>query len=928
MLDIKNMKNIMAESENLFLIDGSGFIFRAFHALPMMTRPDGTPVNAVFGFTNMLLKLLTEMKAHKVAVIFDAARKNFRNEIYADYKAHRPPPPEELVPQFALIKEATKAFNLPCLEMEGFEADDLIATYARLAKEQGQKVTIVSSDKDLMQLVDEDIHMFDPMKNKVIGVEQVQEKFGVEPSKVIDVQALAGDSSDNVPGVPGIGIKTAAELINVYGSLEVLLEKASEIKQPKRRENLINHRQDAEMSKKLVTLSQDTPVEMTIDQMDLKSFDADIVRAFLIAQNFHSILSRLEKANILTQSEVVPSRAPPVQHEKEYEVIDTVAKLEKWCALIREKGYVAVDTETDSLEAVTAKLVGVSFSIQPGVACYIPLQHIVEEKDLLSQAEESTHKDYAQIPLSQAIDLLKPILEDPAILKIGHNLKYDMQILFQHNITLAPLDDTLVISYLLEGGLHGHSLDELSKLYFDHDMIKFKDLVGTGKKQITFDYLPIEIAAEYAAEDADYCLRLYEIFKPRLRQENVLTLYEQIERKLVPVIANMERKGIKIDAIKLKDISVDFSKKIQKFEKDIYALAGHEFNIGSPKQLSTVLFEELGLESKKKGKSGQYSTHVDVLEPLALAGHEIVRKILDWRHLSKLKNTYTEALQKKINPKTGRVHTSYSLAGTNTGRLSSSDPNLQNIPIRTAEGREIRKAFIADEGYKLMSVDYSQIELRLAAAMADVKNLKAAFENGYDVHTHTAKQVFGLKDEEVTPDHRRQAKSVNFGILYGISAFGLSQQLGCDSKQAQKLIDAYYVQFPELKAYMEKMISFGQKHGYVESMFGRKCHLPTIRDKNYGLRQFAERQAVNAPFQSTQADIIKKAMVRIEKMLADEGLKTRMLLQVHDELIFEIPDAELETTPPKIKEIMENVVTLSVPLDVDIGIGMNWQEAH
>lgn len=933
MLDTKNINHFTADNNDLFLIDGSGFIFRAFHALPMMTRPDGTPVNAVFGFTNMLIKLLTEIHAKKILVVFDAARKNFRNDIYPAYKANRSETPEELIPQFSLIRDATTAFNLPQLEIEGFEADDLIATYVNIAKQNNQRVTIVSSDKDLMQLVGDGACMFDPMKSKIIHEPEVFEKFGVTPDKVIDVQALCGDSTDNVPGVPGIGPKTAAELIQTYGSLESLLENLDQIKQPKRRESLIAHREDAIISKQLVRLKSDVPVPVSIDSLALPVFDEARLRSFLEEQGFRSTLSRLEKAGLLHGIGQSATSAPSVitqqKTPKQYEIIETESQLKALVTKIHEQGTFSFQTEILAAGFDQVVLVGLCFAIGSGEAFYIPLNHQLS-RNLLNMPENPTEgeKQYQQLDQASVLSALKPLFESSALLKISHDVKREMKILAHFDIDVRAFDDILTMSYLLDGALHAHTLESLSSHYFDHVLLQIKDIVGDGRSVKPLDQVSISVLAGYASEKADYIFQLHQILKPRLRTEQLLTLYEEIERPLIPVVAEMEQVGVKLDAFKLQEISSSLQRSIANLEKRIYELAGEEFNIGSPKQLGEILFTKLNLASAGKGKSGQLLTHIDILEPLAEQGYEIARKILDWRHVSKLKGTYADALPKQIDPRTGRVHTTYGLALSNTGRLSSSDPNLQNIPIRTDEGREIRKAFVAEAGYEIMSIDYSQIELRLVAAIANVSKLKEAFLNGIDIHAHTAAHVFHLKPEEMTADFRRKAKAVNFGILYGISAYGLSQQLHCTSAEAQALIDAYFLQFPELKAYMDGMIEFGRKHGYVLSLFGRKSYVPTIRDKIFAKRQFAERQAINAPLQSTQADIIKKAMVQISAYLKAQNLKTRMLLQVHDELVFEVPMAEKDLVAAEVKRIMESVMSLSVPLTAEVGFGVNWQDAH
>jgi DNA polymerase-1 len=916
---------------HVYLIDGSGYIFRAFHALPPMTRSDGTPVNAVYGFTTMLLKVRDETDADCVAVIFDTARKSFRNEIFADYKAHRPEPPEELIPQFALIRDATRALNLPAVELNGFEADDLIATYARRAVEAGADVTIVSSDKDLMQLVGDRVTMFDPVKNKRIGPAEVKERFGVGPDKVVDVQALAGDSSDNVPGVPGIGVKTAAELINEYGDLDTLLARAGEIKQPKRRERLVEFADQARMSRELVRLRVDVPAEEPLESFRVKPPDGPTLAAFLRAQDFKSLLARIGDRFGGQAGESVPPRA--VQAAKpaktRYELVQTLPALEDWVARARAAGAVAFDTETTSLDAMRASLVGVSLAIEPGHACYVPLGHrSPAAQGSLDLDAEPLPK---QIPLAQALDVLKPLLDDPAVLKIGHNIKYDMLVLARasYDLRIAPVEDSMVLSYVLESGQHGHGMDELARLHLGHETIKYDDVTGTGKAQVTFDRVGIEAARDYAAEDADITLRLYLLLKPRLVEAHAVALYETMERRLIPVLVEMERAGIKVDVGELNRLSVDFAGRIATLEKEIHRLAGRPFNIGSPKQLGEVMFDELGLGAgKRSSKTGAYGTGADVLEDLAAIGHDLPARVLDWRQLSKLKSTYTDALVGQINPETGRVHTSFAMAVANTGRLSSTDPNLQNIPVRTEEGRKIRRAFVAERGMTLLSLDYSQIELRLLADVADIPALKDAFRQGIDIHALTASQVFGEPVKGMSAETRRRAKAINFGIIYGISAFGLARQLGIPHGDAARYIKAYFERYPGIRDYMERMREFCRKHGYVETLFGRRIHLPGINDKNPARRGFAERQAINAPLQGAAADIIKRAMVHVPKALRSNRLKGRMLLQVHDELLFEVPESEVDKTTKVITRIMEDAAHLSVPLIVDAGAAKNWADAH
>ena len=938
-----------APLKHLCLVDGSGFIFRAFHAIQPMNRPDGTQVNAVYGFSRMLMKLMEESKADHLAVIFDAGRATFRNDIYSEYKAHRPDPPEELIPQFALVREATRAFGVPAIELAGFEADDLIATYARLAHAQGARVTIVSSDKDLMQLVHDGVEMWDPIKERTIGPEQVREKFGVGPDRVIDVQALAGDPTDNVPGVPGIGIKTAAQLITEYGDLDTLLARAGEIKQPKRRETLLGNAEAARISRQLVRLKDDVPVPEPIDAFGLREPDHDALLAFLDQQGFRSIRARVVGAAAIARLDgasapASPAAAAPAKNETpaprapapqgsdgpaRYELILKEEELASWVAEAMSAGMVCVDTETDSLDPLRANLVGVSLAVVPGRACYIPVRHDPVPNQGALDLGGSAAKETRQIlPAATTLKLLKPLLEDPSILKIGHNIKFDMKVLSQSGIEVGPVDDTLVLSFVLEGSLHGHGMDELAQLHLGHNTIKYEDVCGSGKNQITFDRVPLDKATDYAAEDAEVTLRLHRLFKPRLLAEHMVTVYETYDRPLIPVLAAMERAGIAVDRGELEAMSVEFGRRMVELEIDIQKLAGQEFNVGSPKQLGEVLFDRLGLPGgKKSAKTGAYATGADVLEALAPL-HELPRKVLDWRQISKLKSTYADALVTEINPRTGRVHTSYGLAGASTGRLSSSDPNLQNIPIRTEEGRRIRKAFVADKGHLLLSADYSQIELRLVAHVADIEGLKRAFEAGADIHAITASQVFGVPVEGMDPMVRRRAKAINFGIIYGISAFGLANQLGIPQTEAKAYIDAYFGRYPEIRAYMENVKEEARKQGFVLTPFGRKCFTPGIKDKNPAMRAFSERAAINAPIQGGAADIIKRAMVRLPPALAKAGLAAKMLLQVHDELVFEVPEAELDATTALVKRVMEGAAKLSVPLVVDTGAAKSWADAH
>ncbi|MCB1651256.1 MAG: DNA polymerase I [Alphaproteobacteria bacterium] len=935
-----------SSEDELFLIDGSGFIFRAYFAMAYsgrgeMTNPDGTPIAAVFGFTQMLLKMLADYHAPYIAVIFDAARANFRNDIYPEYKANRDETPEGLIPQFPLIRDAVEAFDMPAIELEGFEADDLIAAYTKRARELGKKVVIVSSDKDLMQLVGEGVRMLDPMKGKFMDEKDVLEKFGVTPNRVVDVQALAGDSTDNVPGVPGIGIKTAAQLINEYGSLEELLSRAGEIKQPKRRESLIEHAEMARISEKLVRLDENAPLPLPIEELKTHDPDKPGLMEFLQKHGFNSIIKRLGGETVAVSH--APSKVssdvqhPPPPQEKfppitdnQYILINDEKTLKDWIDEAQSEGLVCIDTETTSLTPAKADLVGISLCIKPGRAAYIPLGHKAAQIDLLG---ETTGDDTPQLPKDKALAILKPLLEDEAVLKIAHNMKYDWQLFAKAGIHVGPCDDTMLMSYVLDGASHSHSMDNLSKHYFDHEPIKYEEVAGKGKSAVTFDQVDISKALDYAAEDADITLRLYHVLKPRLFAEKMLAVYENIERPLIPVIAQMELTGIKVDPAVLKTMSADFAKRIAALEEEIYKLAGTTFNIGSPKQIGEILFEQMGLEGGKKTKTGQHSTDVKTLETLAMQGHEIVRKILDWRGLSKLKSTYTDALQDEINPASGRVHTSYHMTGTSTGRLASSDPNLQNIPIRTEDGRKIREAFIAEKGCTLLSVDYSQVELRLAAEMAGVEALRGAFKDGLDIHALTASQVFDTPLDQVTPELRRRAKAVNFGIIYGISGWGLAQQLGCQPGEASEFIRRYLARFPEIKDYMEETKEEARVKGYVETLYGRKCFIPNINAKIPAQKAGAERAAINAPLQGTAADIMKIAMAKIPPALKKRNLSAKMLLQVHDELIFEVPDDQLEATAALVKDIMQNAyhimgVKIAVPLEAETGTGTSWAAAH
>jgi len=929
----------------LYLVDGSGYIFRAYHALPPLTRKsDGAPVGAVSGFCNMLNKLLEDAAADgrvsHLAVIFDAARKTFRNDIYPEYKANRDEPPEDLVPQFAMIRDACIAFGFPSIEMEGFEADDLIATFARKAEADGADVVIVSSDKDLMQLVRDGVWMLDPLKNRELREKDVVERFGVPPEKVVDVQALAGDSTDNVPGVPGIGVKTAAQLIGEYGDLDTLLSRAEEIKQPKRRENLLTHAGLARTSRELVRLRDDVPVTQGLDDFAIRPVPQEELLAFLDAMEFRTLKARVIKAHGLDAAQpeevVGPGIAQAVQGDghgepqpaaapapvaTDYVLVQDIETLREWVEEATQAGLVAVDTETTDLSPRRARLCGISLSVVPGRACYIPLDHM-PAGDLAGDPTPPR-----QIPMDQALAVLKPMLEDPAVLKVGQNIKYDMVMFLKAGIQVAPIDDTMLLSYVADPG-HGHGMDELSELHLGHRPIPFSEVCGKGKAQITFDRVPLEAACAYAAEDADITLRLHHVLKPMLLRARRVTLYETIERPLVPVIADMEYAGIRVDPRALQKLSTDFAERMAVLEKEIQDLAGETFNVGSPKQLGEILFEKMSLAGGRKGKNGAWGTGADVLERLAAEGHDLPRRVLDWRQLQKLKSTYTDALQAEVNAETGRVHTSFALAQTSTGRLSSSEPNLQNIPVRTEEGRKIRAAFVAEPGHKLLSADYSQIELRILADIADIPQLKAAFRDGIDIHALTASEVFGVPLEGMDPMVRRQAKAINFGIIYGISPFGLANNLGIPQGDAKRFIDAYFERYPGVRTYMDAMRRQAHEQGFVTTLWGRRCVLPGINSKNPAERSFNERAAINAPIQGTAADIIKRAMVAVPPALREAGLKARMLLQVHDELLFELPEDEVEETSALVRKVMRNAAHLSVPLEVEAGTGDNWGEAH
>ena len=923
--------NKIKNTDHFYLIDGSGYIFRAYYALPPLSRKsDGMPTGAVSGFCSMLFKLLEDTKSnenkHKpthFAVIFDSARKNFRNEIYSDYKANRSDAPDDLIPQFEFIRKSVKAFNLPSIELINYEADDLIATYVEQILKEGAKATIVSSDKDLMQLYKKNIRIYDPMKNKFISNEDVNNKFGVNPDKVIDVQALAGDSSDNVPGVPGIGVKTAAELINQYGNLENLLKNADKIKQNKRRETLIQNKDKAIVSKKLVTLKKDVPVKNKISEFELKEIDKNKLYNFLREMEFNRLLSSV----ISTYGEVEFSSKTKVFDKEEknhkisnknYELIEKEEDIDKWLNEAEERGEIAVDTETSSLDPHQAKLVGISFSTKIGKACYIPIGH-TEGKNL----EEK-----------KVIKKIKPVLEDKSIKKIGQNIKFDYIIFYHKGINMNAMEDTMLMSYVLDAGKNRHNMDVLSEIHLDHKTIAFKDLVGTGKKQINFSEVKIDIAKDYAAEDADITFRLYKIFSKNLKLKKLLNIYEIFEKPLIKILALMEIYGIKVDQKFLQLLSSKFEKKINNLEKEIYKVAKKEFNIGSTKQLGEVMYNEMKISSLKKTKKGSYATSAQVLEDLAFKGHKLPKLVLDWRQATKLKNTYSDSLQEHINPKTKRVHTSFLLAATSTGRLASSDPNLQNIPIKSEDGKEIRRTFVAEKNSKLISADYNQIEMRILADLADVKELKKAFKNKEDIHSLTASQVFNTNISKVDSDMRRKAKAINFGIIYGISQYGLAKQIGVSNFEAEEFLNSYFLKFPEIKDYMESTIKFCRKSGYVSNIFGRRTHITGINDKNFNIRNFQERAAINAPIQGSASEIMRMAMIRVSKKLEEiKESSCKILLQIHDELIFEVHKDDIIKYSQIIQEEMSSVKnsdlhSFSIPLLVDVNVGNNWGDLH
>lgn len=887
------------------MVDGSGYIFRAFHALPPFLRPDGIPVGAVMGFTTMLLKLLREKSPDYLVVVFDAGRETYRHQLYPAYKANRKDTPPELIPQFALVRQACEAFSVPFVEKEGFEADDLIATYARSLEGE---ITIVSSDKDLMQLVGGRIRMFDPMKNRLIGLEEVKEKFGVLPGQVVDVQALAGDSTDNVPGVPGIGIKTAAELINAYGTLENLLDHADEIKQPKRRETLLSHKKDALISKQLVTLHDRVPLEEVLEDFAVKPVDFEKAASFLKEQQFHSLLGRL------TKSQPIPSASEPA-----YELIQEEDLLKEWIKAITEEGLVAFELELSSSTPMGATIVGISVCISPAKAAYIPLGHQGDKNDLLNTGEAPK-----QLPFSQVMALLKPCLENPGILKISHHSKRNGLILKNQGIHLTPVDDTMVMSYVLEGTQHSHELDELASLYLNRETLSYQAVVGSGRNKVPLGRLTPAQILPYAAQQAHITLQLHGFLKARLFKEHQCRIYETLERPLIPLLLEMEYRGIKVNPLILKKLSTELEKRLHALEENIQRDAGKTFNVASPKQVGEVLFDVLNLPGGKKGKTGAYGTAADVLDILSEQGHPIADQLLEWRHLAKLKSTYTDSLPHQINPKTDRVHTTYGMTVTSTGRLASSDPNLQNIPTRTELGKKIREAFVASPGRCLLSADYSQIELRLLAHMAEIPELRQAFIQGQDIHARTAAQVFGVPVHEVTPELRRRAKAINFGIIYGLSPFGLARQLGISRDSAAAYIQTYFAHYPGIQAYMERMKTDARAHGYVTTLLGRRCFISDIHSRDPNKRNFAERQAINAPLQGGNADIMMKAMIRLEYLLKSGGLRGALLLQVHDELILEVVEEDVEKVTALVKETMQTIVRLSVPLMVETHVGQNW----
>jgi DNA polymerase I len=990
--------------DHVFLVDGSSYIFRAYHALPPLNRKsDGLQVNAVLGFCNMLWKLLRDMpsgeKPTHLAIVFDKSEVTFRNELYPDYKAHRPPAPDDLIPQFALIREAVKAFDLPCLEQSGFEADDLIATYVREAVERGATATIVSSDKDLMQLVTDKVTMYDTMKDRRLGIPEVFEKFGVAPNKVVEVQALAGDSVDNVPGVPGIGVKTAAQLLTEYGDLETLLARAGEIKQPKRREALIENAEKARISRKLVQLDDHVALEVPLDDLVVHEPDARRLIAFSKAMEFSALTRRVAEYSQIDIAEIMPdarlaaggvgaaddgyerapqaaarpassstgtlpllggknpprpgatpqakgpdndnltpkaladARAAAARDSKfdrsKYTTLHTLDELQKWIARAKDLGHVAIVSTTSSFDPMQASLCGFALALGPNDACYVPLTH-KKEGDGSGLFSGGLAPD--QISESDALAALKPLFADNGVLKISDDMKFNTLLFAQHGVDVQAVDDITLISYVLNAGRMNHGIDDLSESWLGYTPIAFADIVGSGKNRLTYDQVSIARATEHAAEEADVTFRLWHVLKPRLVSEHMGAVYETLERPMVGVLARMERRGISIDRQTLSRLSGDFAQTAARVEAEIQELAGEPINIGSPKQLGDILFGKMGLEGGTKTKTGAWSTSAQVLDDLAEQGHEFPRKILEWRQVTKLKSTYTDALPTFVNPQTHRVHTTYALAATTTGRLSSNDPNLQNIPVRTEDGRKIRRAFVATSGHKLVSADYSQIELRLLAEIADIPVLRQAFQDGLDIHAMTASEMFGVPIKDMPGEVRRRAKAINFGIIYGISAFGLANQLGIPREEASAYIRKYFERFPGIRAYMDATRDFCREHGYVTTLFGRKCHYPDIKASNPSIRSFNERAAINARLQGSAADIIRRAMIRMEGALKQKKLSAQMLLQVHDELIFEVPDEEVAATLPVVQHVMQDApfpaVSMAVPLHVDARAADNWDEAH
>ena len=917
------------KTDHFYLVDGSGYIFRAYYALPPLSRKsDGLPTGAVIGFCNMLFKLLEDVRSDEsknrpthFAVIFDSARKNFRNQIYKDYKANRSEAPDDLAPQFDYIRKAVKAFNLPSVEQINYEADDLLATYAQQIIKSGAKVTIISSDKDLMQLVSKDIRLFDPMKSKVIGKKEVEEKFGVKPEQVIDVQSLAGDSSDNVPGVPGIGIKTAAELIKKYENLDNLLNSAEEITQKKRRETIIENKKSALLSKKLVTLKNDVPVKEKLDSFLIKNIEKDKLYNFLREMEFNRLLSQAISFYGEPENKIINKKKDTRINKidvKKYETILNENQLDKWISILEKKEIISVDTETNSLNPIDADLVGISFCYSANIACYIPLKH---------NTQKCLDKNYV-------LKKIKTILEDKSIKKVGQNIKFDNIILKRNGINIEAFEDTMLVSYTLDAGVNRHNLDTLASIHLDHKNITFKDLVGSGKKKITFADVDLKKATEYAGEDADVTFRLFEVLKERLDQEKLNKVYELFEKPLIKILSDMEIIGIRVDDLYLKTLSKKFENKLGKIEKEIYSLAKKKFNIGSTKQLGEIIYNDLKIANLKKTKKGSLATNASILEQLSSKGHKFPSLVLDWRQLSKLKNTYTDALQEHINLETKRVHTSFLLAATNTGRLASSEPNLQNIPIKTEDGREIRKAFVSEKNNILISADYNQIEMRILADLADVKELKKAFKNREDIHSLTASQVFNVPIKEVDENLRRKAKTINFGIIYGITQYGLAKQISVSNEEASEFINSYFKKFPEIKQYMQSTIKFCRKNGYVNNIFGRRIHLRGINDKNFSVRSFQERAAINAPIQSSAADLIRIAMIKINELTNSKKIfDAKMLLQIHDELIFECLKSKKNDVEKIVKKTMESISSseyhmFSIPLDVHVNSGNNWEEAH